>query len=494
MRFNTTKNKRLKLYNAQSKNELDLERKNNTVKKTYVNNSIFKVPKVLYDSGWKSTGEDVGALIPGDGYFYASTIFTAGGTASHLQKTPVVLSYAFIQDIDVPERLLPFIKTEIFVKTLPEVDLVCVIPYNPLIYNPAEYFNIRGDGELIYQGFNPYDDEYSQLEIDNGNLLLSHTSKWYEGTAEYDIGVDHYKIIGRIESLSVWYDTVFVPGANNYNFKHIFTNTIDDLTGTIVLGQGTYQTGTWVNVPPWQLQLSTPLKQTDKTADVTGVGNTATVIMTGQKFKNDVLQPGTDHNFTTIGNWNPGTAVITSWDFAQSTSASGDLFKLHYSADRVRQLTVSRFTPKYILSNMPIISDYNAGGSLPFTTLTMDVNPNPHPLTQDNGMEYTTSKQEKAFGELFFNENIRRDKTRLYINGTILLSVPATENVTRNADFVDEYYTSDGSLYTKGPDNRDPKVLDFFEPIVPEAEVRLVVSVSNPLYYHEIDPKRKQEN
>jgi hypothetical protein len=472
MKFSTQKSKFKQISDTQNQIDNSLFKSEKQSIELLSNDHYIKLGQIFYDSGWLTALNSPGTIVDN------IQISNIEQSAQYGDRVPITIFYELELPVNVSDNYLGYLKPTVYLKPCPEMQLESVMSYKHKLYDATNYWEIKGDGELIYKGYDPPQDVLLTSQINNGDILESHTSKWFAGTVEYTIGADNYRIVGRIIDINTYYDTIYHSPPNQYDYKHFYTQTLDNISGSVITGQGTYQEGTWVNVPPWTLQFTTPLNLTNKTVDVMGVGNTVTVQMRGFKYKNDVLQPGFYHNFTTLGNVYPGTATITSWDFAHENDGFGNnYYKLHYSSNRESQVLISG----YDLINLPTIGMYNPGDSLPFTNITLVINPNGYPLVEE---DINADMFQSSFQYTWVKDKENPDKHYLFITGQFIVSLPARVDVQTHANHADENYSNDGSDYTLDDENRDDKNVPFYEPDISDVQFKVIVAGINLKDYH----------
>ncbi len=493
------KKKKIKtVYDIQIQNDLNLSTKNNNAINPKVDALRFKKPRSLYDSGWIScTGSGDPNFhpisIPSDENNWGQLDFFDTQTSLIGKKVPLLLFYHFMNDVHIPQRLIPFVNVSFMIKNPSTMEPIPMDAFQKMLYG-NDYYEIRAGGNLVYKGFDPYTNYHRDTEIDNGDLPMANCSKWYNGTVEYTDGGNSYQLIGDLQYVALYYDTVFVPDANNYNYKHFFTQTFDNISGASVTGQGTEQIGTWKETSPgshsWYLDFTDPAHEVNRTVNVLGAGNTVDVVVNGILFKNGVHQPGSSFFFRTNGNYDPagvpGTATITSWSFTHKTvfeDESDKLYKLHYSSRRLRQLTINSFPQEFSLGNFPDSTDIDAGASLPFTTASIKVNPDPYPLmVEDSFVNYLQPAASKVWARVS-PEDAKKETWRFFLSGFLYFSVPATLDIHFKKHFVDESYTYNGSSFERDDENRDDKNMPGYVPDTYTVQMRLVLTLANPNYY-----------
>ncbi len=494
------KKKKIKtIYNIQIQNDLDLDQKSNTAANPKVEALHFKKPRTLYDSGWIScTGSGdssfIPVSIPSDENNWGQLDYYETQTSIIGKKVPLNLFYHFMNDIRLPQRLIPFVNVSFMIKNPPTMEPIPMPGFRRQQYG-NNYYEIRAGGNLVYKGYDPYTYYHSDTEIDRGDLSAANCSKWYNGTVEYTDGGDSYQLIGDLQYIVIYYDTVFVSEANNYNYKYFFTQTFDNISGSSVTGQGSAWTGTWKETSPgshsWYLDLSDVSHEVDRTVNVLGAGNTVDVVVNGVLFKNSVHQNGSSFFLRTNGNIHPGgiagTATITSWNFSQKTvfdDPDDKLYKLHYSSRRLRQVIINSFPQEYTLGNLPESTDIDAGASLPFTSASIKVNPDPYPMIaeEDSFINYFQPASSQIWARVS-PKDAKKEIWRFFLTGFLYFLVPATLNIPIPRPCVDESYSFNGSVFERDSENRPGKDMAGYVPDTYTIQMRLVLTLANPQYY-----------
>jgi hypothetical protein len=512
VQFNKKK-KLFNLYQTQLKNEIGLERKTNKSKKRYIASPTFKTPKVLYDSGWINVtnnldGNIVGPGIDQDPNAYGELNSFAEATTKKDQIVPIDLFFFFMQELELAEEWLPFVKSTLMVKTHPQVKTIGVFQYVPFLYDTSKFARIKGDGTLIYQGFNPFPEKHSQSEIDNGDLLASLTSKWFKGSIFFTDGGNNWEYRDtNLVNVTTYYDASLsgAPGGNKYNYKVFVVNPIDSISGSSVSGTGTLEVHEWQETSPgqWQenitttrnLTMSAPILQ-----DITRIS-----VKFGSKFKNGIFQgsigsPGTSiltdgilqnaanvPSFDKIGTVPRGSVSHTLVHETVSGQPSNGLYRLWYDNKRALEFKING---SYDLQNLPFTGAYQSG-TLPYSQLRVEVNPDPYPLEEIDNESYHRGHKTETWARITAI-NASRQKFRYFANGTIQMTAPASKNNGTTAFFVDETYSNHGGgFYEKDGTNRDPKEIPLYIPDQHVVQFRLKLTVANPKYYRDVRGYKK---
>lgn len=484
------------LFDIQAQNDLKL-RSESTPRNPKVNPIRFKKPRTLYDSGWITcTGsgdpEFRPVCVPDDFDAYGQLEFYESQTSLAGKKIPMNFYYRFMRDVHIPERLVPFVNASFMIKCPPAMEPIGVDSYKMVGWGD-NYYEIHAGGNLVYKGSYPFTYYFSDTEINRGDLPRANCSKWYEGVIEYTDGGDHYQIYGDLQYIGVYYNTVYVAGPNSYNFKYFFTQTFDNIYGSSVNGQGNEQSGTWKETEPgshnWYLDYSDNIHEVHRAVNIFGAGNTVIVAINGAMFKNGERQAGYNWWLKTTGNYQSGTATITSWSFAHKTvydDTNDKLYKLHYSSRRLRQLMISSYPEEYVLTNLPSSDDINSGSSLPFTSAHFKVNPNPYPLSREESYNNFENSSQKKLWAKVSGKDAKNETWRFFTEGNQLFFVPATLNIGYKKPYVDENYTYNGYGFQRDQKNRPDKTMPAYVPDTHTIQMRLVLSLENPAYYQGI--------
>ena len=396
-----------------------------------------------------------------------------------------------MQDVHIPESLVPFVKASFLVKNDPTLTPGPIIGYKTAGFG-NNYYEIETDAGLVYKGYDPFTNYHSDSEISNGDLLQSNCSKWYTGTISYTDGGNSYQIIGDLVYAEVYYNTVFVPGANNYNYTHFFTQAIDNLSGGSISGEGSEYALTWEeNLPvhSWSPHLSDVHHEVHRTVNLLDSNNTVAMVFFGSQFKNGTYQGFGSFYVSSTGNYHPptpGTAVITGFDFAQKTvqdDPSDKLWKLFYSSRRLQPLQLSSV---YTFFNLPSASDMDVGASIPFNSINVKVNPDGYPTTGEQSfLNYYQPYKQQAWARMT-PEDAKKETWRYFMTGYLYFTAPAIINYGTTKEFVDENWSYNGTYFDRDATNRDPKNVPWYAPASHTVQIRLILTLVNPAYYQGI--------
>ena len=413
-----------------------------------------------------------------------------------------------MKEISVAEEWLPYVKADLMVRTHPQVKTVGVIQYRPSEYGP-DYYRVKGDGALIYQGFVPGKEAYSQFEIDLGTVPVPLTSKWFRGDISYTDNGNFVELRNtRLLSVTTYYDTnPSAAGMNRWDWKVFICRAIDSFSGSSISGQGYFEEHKWefnTQSEEWEEKVTVERNKTLSGIPVLE-DITRFTVKFGTRYVNGEFVSGigsTGFSFLTDGDLNMasnpppfdtgGTVPISSVSSSmihEQTTIEGEeygLFRLWYSNKRQFQFDMRA----YDLNNIPTSPSYE-GNTLPYNAITVEVNPEGFP-DPDNleDEEYHRGSRSEAWGRIE-PINGTQDQFRYYTTGTILLCAPANKDIEKEEPFVDETWTqeeiSTGTFsYTKDEENRPPKFLPFYIADDHVVEFRLKLTLANPKYYRDI--------
>jgi len=478
MKFKTTKFKIKTTFEQTDKNTVDLTNKKNNSQILPTRNKVNQVPRTIYDSGWIEALSWDGITVPDNADPNARVLVQSGGSSGTTRiddPYPSQITYRFNQFMDIPEQFLPYVETDILVKSYPTATFLQGEVFNYYSWKD-KYTQLKGDSTLLYKGYDPPNneaDEYTTEEINSGITTPSLTSKYFEGEVEYTIGGDNYRIVGKVDRMTAYYNVVYVPEVDDYNYDYFYNCFgFTDLNGSTFRGRGTHLNITWVESPPgnWT-QVGTTTKNVLQTVPVDE--DTTYMRWFGTKYKNGVQQSGGIHTIVTSGTFG-GNATLTSLDvdYLQNN-------RIFYSDKWARQLLVNTSTRVYI--NTPSTNDYETA-ILPYTNLTYEVNPNDFP-EDEIGSPPIYTFFEQVIRWIRLDEN--SDTYRLSFQGNLYYSSPANQASTQDVDIQDETYSQSGSSYSRDSINRGTKEKDiYFSELFP-IELKLVVRLINPLRYHD---------
>lgn len=171
MKFNTNKRKISKLEDQTRQNDIDLTKKSNQREDIIIPNYTFKAPKVLSDTGWFPLNILEGNIITEISPMSNTRAYgwiDHNGTYLEGQETVSSVYVWFNEVLDVPAHLLPFVNYSLMVKNSPDYEVFQHYKKWYAVPRKADYFHITAGGSLLYKGFdydsNPYtEDEYDYL-------------------------------------------------------------------------------------------------------------------------------------------------------------------------------------------------------------------------------------------------------------------------------------------------------------------------------------------
>lgn len=447
-----------------------------------VPDNFFSIPIILYDSDWIIPGvrEDqeplpiVPSHIEGNQDIYLTYDYY---TTKKGQSTPFGLNYKFSQDLTISENNLPFIYPLILIDRKTNYENVGISKFKRYDYD-EDYYQIKGDSKIIYQGYNPATIYFSNEEKINGDIASDCISKWYYGTLKYTIGADNYEITGNIVSIDTFYDVSEsgdYPG--EYNYKLFSTLTTDALTSSSVQGIGTYTVQTVTGTPPAPATITTTItKNTVKTVPI--FEDRTILSLTGNLYKNGIYQGiySIDNPWTVIFQGTlGGYATLTSFDFSWTTNQQ---WKLFYSNKRAKQV---RFQTNETLDNFPETSDYETK-TLPYAKLYVNKNPDDYPeIIEGDFFEYDNAVEKSIFTKKADNLFTFR------VEGNFVLETNADRESSIEVEFIEESYSPDGDSYEWDGSDRPGKDKPLYYPN--HLDIRFKVLI---IYYPQI--KSAKEN
>jgi hypothetical protein len=210
------------------------------------------------------------------------------------------------------------------------------------------------------------------------------------------------------------------------------------------------------------------------------------VSLSGQLYMNDSYQGNYSKSSPYLvrfaGSLSTGTATLTEWDLNFENK-----YRLWYSSSRARDFAA--FTDNnWTLYNFPTTNDYESG-TLPYTNMTYEVNPDPYPIEEYPSWRYVgidrdVGNQSKITWTKLSDAD---DRYAIRFIGSIPMIAPATKNIGVGLYEVDENYSQTGSTYSRDSENRGTtKQRNRFVVDRQEAYIRVKFVCTNPLYYQEI--------
>lgn len=472
--FIIQQNKIQKLYKESKKTKNYSEK----IKKSEINkkaNSLnYTLPKILYESSWHN------AMFSQEGNLIDSSFYLTQSSSTSLlgQRVPVNLHVDTYVDLDIPEAWIPHIKSSIIIKNYPDVNSEGLFVYSYWRYSSANYYEIYGDSTLIYKGASPGAKYFSNTDKDAGNFLDSLSSKWFYGTIEYTDDGDSYRINGYIDHVISYYDVEALAGhPGYYSYKIFEPHAIDSISSSSVTGTGSYTVVTAYEDAEGDPQTTTTTtKNSTRTVDL--FDDRTKIYLNGTLYKNDDYQGGVQNYGVDFNGVLGGTATLSSFAFDWETR---EQWKLFYSDKREKRFMFS--TSSFLLQNIPDVSDYESA-TLPYTTITVDVNP-----TDNYPEEYqypipTIFRGNKYEGWSKISDNRYRFSIR---SGSMFsLSVPATtEGTPYETDYVDEDWINNGTSYERVANDRGKEMPRYIPNQDICLQVKLLISFDNNFEYRE---------
>lgn len=479
--FNKTKNKLSKIWDKVNNNTLYLKNflfpsNNITGQQEY-----FKNPFILYDSEWIADSVNF-------------------NTESDIKNEfrPGSISYDINQELEIPERFLPFIEPVILTKGTPDVKFISDLTVKSTSYN-SDFYEIKGDGELIYQGIEFTTNAlFPQSSLDEGRFLESHTKKLWEMTLEYTDGGEFFRIkgtVGRIilekdqgtgcngnsqnDTYEIDADEIF----GSYDNEHRFINftSISDTSIDIEFIGDLFEERWVFNDPNCDFE-STVFNSIHETKNIPNDADNFYSI----RFGIDAIKYTLDEpNGSIIDSESFGldTFINTTVDTVTKINTEFLGYKLYYSTDTIFRAGIITQSGQKILTNLPETSS-----GLPYSEITFKRNPvnKPEAVTSDitlalhkNKVWLKTSKTTDT-----------KDSFNININGTLYVLAKATEEVFITRQVYNDIYTSDGGspveTYERTTTDHDTKDLPLYIPIDSDIQMRIMLVLKNPLYWNEI--------
>lgn len=418
-------------------------------------------------------------------------------TAQIGQLFPVRLSYTEFKELNIPESWIPNIFSAICIEDYPNLQLENITEFEYYKYG-SNYFRIYGDTTLIYQGFEPPSVFFYQDNINNGNILLSLTSKWFTSTLSIQVGADIYTIDdGIIDNIITW-DNITM-GVNGWaDWREMIIPAIDSLSSSSITGTGKRYVSTMIDDGGGSYHQDivetkniTTISSLFSSGFKTGV--TKFVFNSGFLYKNGVYQNQvTNYSVAVKGTlWDEPTFRSSDKNgdliadsliyFLTSRLFSGDstnyAYRLWWDTIRARDFSIG--TSNFNI-NPPVKSDYQSN-TLPYTDIFVKVNPDNYPLIEKSGtIDYALSAD---------SENWSKKSDGIYNyhkKGSILFYIPATINIGDTVDFCNETWSAGITTYTKDATNRTPKDVVSYIPDIIGIKAKLFLMAQNAIQTNQI--------
>lgn len=197
MSYSTQKNKLRTFWEYNQRNEIDLKNKESKLHRLFNTNSANKSITTLYDSNW-------------------ITVTPNYGTFKQATKGMIVPGYVTVSKkipIEIPEYLLPFIKTHIITQTPPTMSSHALLNYDYNYYSSPSLWNITNAGSVVlttpdypyicglYRTSGTFYLTASQQNIDDEIIVAPYTKKLPKVTIEYTDGGSQYRVISYARSI-----------------------------------------------------------------------------------------------------------------------------------------------------------------------------------------------------------------------------------------------------------------------------------------------------
>jgi len=108
-------------------------------------------------------------------------------------------------------------------------------------------------------------------------------------------------------------------------------------------------------------------------------------------------------------------------------------------------------------------------------------------------IDYPSGALQKTWLKTLAESNPSEEKYQILIQGKMILLMPATITVESTILDVDENWSATGGGYTRDAENRFDKTYIDYKPEITNQEIKLQLSLINPLAYTEIQKQNKVE-
>jgi len=485
-------------WDLMKENRRNLKRKDNSFL-SYAPESSIKTPKVIYDSGELISNWSDGTITSGPVNLSSDHYSDKAG-----MPLPVNIGYTFQLELDIPKEIQPYVKPLITIEKIGgDLELKGMVSRATYWSWWKNYKQIKGDNTLLYQGYEPRRTftHYYQDELDNGDFLEAHSSKWYYGTLKFSIGADNYELRNSylFKARAYYNKTTSGAGGAYYNWDRMDAPAIDSISSSSCTGSGTYTESRMVDSGggSWY-QTMTDTKNETKTFNL--FEDITHITASGRLYKNGVADTyygssspltvkfsGSLNGASTIPSGEAGNATLVSFDYAHT-----DRYRLWYSNKRARLFSAYGDT-NWTLQNMPREDDYETG-TLPYTNMTYKVNPDPHPQEvypewRQLGIDGESSETPRM---TWTKSSQSGDTYLMKLSGDLLGTSKATKNNYRNIDRIDENYSHSSDTYSRDAENREDIQRNRFVVEPQEVKFRLQLVCTNSMYANELKPFIKQ--
>lgn len=226
--FNTQKQKIRNLYNTNKDNNLNINKKINTVKNVNLDQNELNSSKEILNTG---------DLTPSVTYIYNTNI-------DQNKLLPVNYRYQFCETLEIPESIIPFIDFQLSFSSPGDRNLVASCQLELDSWD-SSFYDISGDGNQIWKGITPpstYPRLYSNSIYDNftvdisrindGSVLEAMTRPAWKCTVNWTHDGEQFKIVaGAINGFrSNYYNTSVSECGGNTNYYFLYGSLWYDTT------------------------------------------------------------------------------------------------------------------------------------------------------------------------------------------------------------------------------------------------------------------------
>lgn len=167
--FDTTNRKVREVYNQQVENASTIEKNNKRIQNEMLYASRIKQPKTLFDSGWVTHTSGIT-------FFLINSFFKDTNATPISEGMAWPVEFVFEQEINISEKLLPFIKTDLLVKSSEVHKPKGLIIYDNVTDYVLGFAQVKGDSTVLYRGPRTQLSNVSQDDLDNGDIIIKYPS------------------------------------------------------------------------------------------------------------------------------------------------------------------------------------------------------------------------------------------------------------------------------------------------------------------------------
>jgi hypothetical protein len=533
--------------------KIDLQNKKNNflllLKKTLFEKEYFlkplKAATCLFDTGWINVDLDkvwslkdnyffpvLGTIeikdLPLDYYFW---IENNTYTDKQGDLLPIKINYIIKKNLNFPEMLLPFINSSVMIKKNGDMTIHSIYDYISHVWNKdTNYFRIKGDETLIYQGYNPYvnfptysPSAFPSYEITDGNILTENTSQWFGGSLKYHHNAEEWELRnGWIHEIYTYYNISLNPWGTGYNYETFTCAAIDALSSSRVSGTGTHLKCLWINDEEFTMVTTKNVTLTNIPLFENTTDYSTILTVQGYIYKDGVYQTnwgyidfkdtvfvldewnileGTfkkyvlEYNSILIGRFNSLTLAEIERDRLvllgthdidkfQITNYNFLLKKLWFSDKRACSFNFNMYDT---IESLPDTSNYQTE-TLPYTNITVETNPVNFPVLLEEQNHIHSFKQPIKW--LKKSKSYENECFALQQSGNIIFTLPADNVYETTCDYMSDIYTPGGGTYSKTTHITDPKNLSRYSVTLQDIQVRYKINFINPFKFN-LFKKRK---